>query len=36
MEAWLRMHEEFAKKIPGIQHIVTDAARTWFQSSNQS
>ena len=24
MEAWLRMHEKFAKKIPGIQHIVTD------------
>lgn len=24
MEAWLRMHEEFAKKIPRIQHIVTD------------
>lgn len=24
MEAWLRMHEEFAKRVPGIQHIVTD------------
>ena len=24
MEAWLRMHEEFAKKIPRIQHMVTD------------
>lgn len=24
MEAWLRMHEEFAKKIQGIQRIVTD------------
>jgi len=23
MEAWLRMHEEFAKKTPGIQRIVT-------------
>jgi pimeloyl-ACP methyl ester carboxylesterase len=26
MQAWVRMHEEFAKKIPGIQHIVADSS----------
>jgi hypothetical protein len=24
MQAWAQMHQEFAEKIPGIEHIVTD------------
>lgn len=24
MQAWGEMHQEFAKKMPGIQHVITD------------